>query len=68
MGQRMLRTNTSQVGRPPKIKTDSAEAQIVADCIEDGLSLNLTTLLLNEHMRQQGKEPYSFSAVYSVSK
>ena len=48
------------------ITTDSTEAQIIADCMEDGMSCRLAWHLVNEHRRQQDLESLTFSAVYSV--
>ena len=43
----------SPLGRTPILTLDSPEAQIVADAIEDGLSIVQTTMMCNEHRRQE---------------
>jgi len=45
------------------ISIDSVEAQIVADCLESGLSVNKTRQIINEHMIENAKEGFSRSAV-----
>jgi hypothetical protein len=48
------------------ITTDSTEAQIIADSMQDGMSCRLAWHLVNEHRYQQDLESLTFSAVYSV--
>ena len=54
--------------RTPTIASDSPQAQIVADSLEAGLSINKTYHLLNEHEYEQGNSKISTSAVYHLVK
>jgi hypothetical protein len=56
------------IGRPSIIATDSAEAQIVADGMEEGLGVGITTGLVNEHRRQQCLASITKAAVFAVTK
>lgn len=60
----------SSPGRCPIIESDSAEAQIIADVIEDGMSIGMAQRLVNRHRREcdGDLEPYSYSAVRGLSK
>lgn len=62
------RINGSTLGRPPILTTDSVEAHIVADSIEDGLSVPQTTLMCNEHRRQEGQSALTEAPVYTLVK
>ena len=59
---------TGTLGRPPILTVDSPEAQIVADSIEAGLSIFQTTLLCNEHRRQEPLEALTKSPVETLVK
>ena len=50
-------------GRSNKIKTDSIQAQIVADAVEMGLSTSHAWHLLNQNELDEGRDVYSLSAV-----
>ena len=52
--------------RHPIIASDSPQAQIIADYMESGLSIEKTYQLLNEHEYEQGNEKISKSAVYNL--
>ena len=45
-------------GRKVTIKEDSILAQIIADSVEDGDSITMAWLLVNEHLAESG-EPYT---------
>ena len=53
-------------GRECSIKTDSIQAQIVADALEMGLSTTRAWNLLNEHEIEEGRDTHSISAVTSL--
>jgi len=50
-------------GRPPIIALDSEEAQIIADCIEDGLSPGSTTQAVNQRWEDADQDALTNSAV-----
>ena len=52
--------------KPVIIMIDSIEAQVVADCLEGGLSVERSRQMLNEHMLENNKEGYTRSAVDSL--
>ena len=52
-------------GRPTVIKTDSQEAQIIADAAESGSSQRVTWNLVNQHREDKGLPPVTLSAVQS---
>ena len=56
----------SHGGRGPKIRSDSIQAQIVADAIEMGLSTSRAWHLLNDNELEEGREALSLSAVTSL--
>jgi hypothetical protein len=41
--------NCPRMGPQPILGVDSSEAQIIADCVKDGMSTSLTLLLVNKH-------------------
>ena len=53
-------------GRPVKITINSPEAQIVADCIESGLSWKKTWQTVNMHREESNLELLSLSSIVSV--
>ena len=53
---------------PTAIKDGSHEQQMVADCLEKGLSYAVTTDLINHYLFQNGEETIRRSAVVSCSK
>jgi hypothetical protein len=57
----------SGVGRPALVPKDSYELQIIADAIEGGQRMSGATILVNEHRKEDGKEPLGCSAVYNAS-
>ena len=59
---------TKYKGRTPKISIKSASAQIIADCIESGLSVKRACYQLNEHLFENNEETVSESAVYHLIK
>lgn len=54
--------------RPVILDVQSYEAQIVADCLEDGFSLQMATNLVNKHRMDNDEDLVSNSAVYGLSK
>ena len=62
-GQRLLK-----LPRPVKIPTNSEYAQLVADCMEDGMSIKQTMAVVNRHANDQGANPFTPSAIYSCMK
>jgi len=59
---------TARAFKPCVLATNSVEAQIVADCLEDGFSLVQATNLVNKHRMDNDEDLVSNSAVYSLSK
>ena len=59
---------SEDLGRPPSIALDSIEAQIIADCCEDGMSIELTRATVNEHCRQNGESSFTLAPIYRVSR
>ena len=49
--------NCPRMGPQPIVSIDSSEAQIIADCVEDGMSISLTLLLVNKHRTETEKIP-----------
>ena len=58
--------DNNRTHRCPLISLDSPQAQIVADLMEAGLSIEKTFNLLNEHEYEQGNPKISRSAVYNL--
>lgn len=52
--------------RPIQIQADSMEAQIIADCLESGLSVEKTKEILNNHLLELGKDGHTKSAIQSL--
>ena len=52
-------------GQKPLIPVDSPEAQIIADCLENGDSIRDTTFHLNTWRRDQGKDEFGINPVCS---
>ena len=57
-----------QKGRPYKIQISSPSAQIIADCLESGLSIRQTYRHLNKLLLDNNERTVSESAVYHVIK
>jgi hypothetical protein len=55
--------NCPRMGPQPIVSVDSSEAQIIADCVEDGMSISLTLLLVNKHRTETEKIPLTRSVV-----
>ena len=45
------------MGPQPTVSVDSSEAQIIADCVEDGMSISLTLLLVKKHRTETERIP-----------
>ena len=60
------RLETRGGGKPVKITINSPEAQIVADCIESGLSWKKTWKTVNMHREECSLELLSMSSIVSV--
>jgi hypothetical protein len=56
------------MGPQPIVSVDSSEAQIIADCVEDGMSISLTLLLVNKHCRETEQIPLTRSVVNDTIK
>ena len=56
------------VGRQALIDVESIEAQIICDALEDGCSYRLAWAFLAFHSVEEGNEPFSLSAVITLSK
>ena len=56
------------VGRPAVIQINSPSAQIIADCIESGLSIKRACYQLNEHLFENNEETVGESAVHHLVK
>ena len=55
-----------QLGRKPILDIDSVEAQILADNLEDGVSIGTCWHIINDHRQQSEKDSVTFSAVYGL--
>ena len=53
---------------PTAIKDGSQEQQMVADCLEKGLSYTVTTDLINHYLHQEGRDTIRRSSVVSCAK
>jgi hypothetical protein len=60
--------NCPCMGPQPIVSVDSSEAQIIADCVEDGMSINLTLLLVNKHCTETEQIPLTQSVVNDTIK
>ena len=60
------RNVTGDLGRKVIIKKTSVEAQIIADAVEDGMSMAMAHALVNKHCFENGQEPFSLSAVRTL--
>jgi hypothetical protein len=60
------RRSEGELGRKVLIKKTSVEAQIIADAVEDGMSMAMAHALVNKHCYEGGLEPYSLSAVRTL--
>jgi len=49
-----------------KIKTGSIEEELIANWMEDGIGFQLTTMLLNEHLKDEGQPEVGTKSVYNV--
>ena len=56
----------NKVGRKVEILPGSAEELLMANWMESHVGFRMTTLLVNEHRREEGKENVSVSAVMSA--
>eukprot|EP00978_Attheya_sp_CCMP212_P008684 scaffold20425_cov45-Attheya_sp.AAC.2 len=68
LGDQHIYPNTGPLGRPALIEETSADAQIVADAIEDGMSIRLTTMLVNLHRQEQGLSAYTKAPIIHIMK
>jgi hypothetical protein len=50
------------------LKVDSNEAQLIADCIEDGLSLRLTAHVINASQKEANLPTFTLSTIYNCIK
>eukprot|EP00536_Pseudo-nitzschia_multiseries_P006045 jgi/Psemu1/14316/gm1.14316_g len=55
--------NYSTTGRPPIIALDSIEAEIVADSIESGNSVRMSTVMVNKYRKKLELPSFTYSAV-----
>ena len=55
-------------GKPPIITTNSIEAQIIADCLEEGLSMSLTLQILNKHAEENGIPSFTIGPIKTICK
>jgi hypothetical protein len=60
------RITVGELGRKVIIKKTSVEAQIIADAVEDGMSMAMAHALVNKHCFEAGQEPFSLSAVRTL--
>jgi hypothetical protein len=60
------RITVGELGRKVIIKKTSVEAQIIADAVEDGMSMAMAHALVNKHCFEAGHEPFSLSAVLTL--
>jgi hypothetical protein len=56
------------MGSQPIVSADSSEAQISADCVEDGMSISLTLLLVNKLSMETGQILLTQSVVNNTIK
>ena len=49
-----------------KIKEDSIDEELICNWMEDGLGFRLTTMFLNEHRKQEGREEVAVKSVYNT--
>eukprot|EP00978_Attheya_sp_CCMP212_P021929 scaffold64537_cov66-Attheya_sp.AAC.1 len=67
-GDQHIHPNTGPLGRQALIEETSADAQIIADAIEDGMSISLTTMLVNLHRQEQELPAYTKVPIIHVMK
>jgi hypothetical protein len=60
------RNSDGGLGRKVIIKKTSVEAQIIADAVEDGMSMAMAHALVNKHCAEAEQEPFSLSAVRTL--
>jgi hypothetical protein len=56
------------MGLQPIVSVESSEAQIIAGCVEDGMSISITLLLVNKHRMETEKIPLTRSVVNDTIK
>ena len=49
-----------------KIKAGSIEEEMIANWTEEGLGFRLTTMFLNEHLKEEGHEEIGVKSVYNA--
>ena len=54
------------LGKPPIITTDSIEAQIIADCLEGGLSMSLTLQILNKYAEENEMPSFTIGPIKTI--
>jgi hypothetical protein len=54
------------LGQKVIIEKTSVEAQIIADTVEDGMSMAMAHALVNKQCFEAGQEPFSLSAVQTL--
>ena len=54
------------LGRKPILDVDGVEAQILADNLEDGVSIGTCWNIINDHRRQGGQDSVTYAAVYGL--
>ena len=60
--------NYEAVGRKPIIKSNSIEAEIIADAIESGNSIEMAAYTVNQHREAHDEPSLTYSAVYRCYK
>ena len=55
--------NYSGVGRKSIIKIESVEAEVIADAVENGNSLKMTTFIVNQYHKASEYSSVTYSAV-----
>jgi hypothetical protein len=58
----------ASMGKRPLLALDSIEAQIVADCLESGLSLSLTQWSVTQHLQETHRPSLSQSPIRHLMK
>jgi predicted flap endonuclease-1-like 5' DNA nuclease len=61
-----VRNSDGGLGRKVIIKKTSVEAQIIADAVEDGMSMAMAHIIVNKHCYEADREPFSLSAVRTL--
>ena len=62
-GRDVRRENT---GRPVEIEVGSVDEALLADWMEDNLGFRQTTIFLNQHRTDEGRQPVGRSAVMAA--